>query len=69
LRLDSGSDFREGGVRTDAVEPIASIAEIRFAPVHYAVDKCAIRIINVLGDCVRGVKVIMPQQHDGPRQL
>src|SRR6266478_244288 len=49
---------------SNAAKPIGSISVIRFAAMHDAMNERAGWIGNSLGDFVRCVEMVVPQQHE-----
>lgn len=54
-----------GGMFADAPEPIARVHVVGFAAVKNAVKQTAILVFDVLGDCMRGFEMIVPEQDGG----
>ena len=61
--------FRETRMRTDAVEPVFGVAVVRLAPVHETVDITAVGALNGLGDGVRRIQVVVPEQDESVREF
>lgn len=61
IRCFCGERFK-AGVPAHALEPVLGIAVVRFTAVHDAVKITAIRTFDVLGDRVRCVELIVPEQ-------
>jgi hypothetical protein len=50
-------------------EPVPRVAKIRFPPMHDPMDECAVRILDPLGDGMRGIQPIVPKQDQSANQI
>src|SRR6185437_6632127 len=58
-------EISEAVMFADPPKPVFGGAIVRFAPVHYAVEKTAIGGVDVLGNRVGLIQIIMPEQGRG----
>jgi len=66
---DSGCDGWKGRVFSHAVKPVFGISIVGFTTMHYGMNKRSIGVMNVLGDGMGTVEVIVPQEDQGSEQL
>jgi len=63
-RGGTSSDLGEGRVISGAPEPIAGVGEIRLAAMDDGVEEAAVGSFDLLRDNMRGLQVIVPEQHE-----
>ena len=61
--------WEKGGMLSGPPEPVSGVGKVGFSTMNDGVEQAAVRSLDVLGDDVGGVQVVVPEQHEAADQL